>query len=408
MRILFSDQIAIAAGHARSNASVIIAARCRFPEAEIFLRASRRHYQAMTTSVDAEYQAILGGIHFVEWRGCRLHRFGGKIFGALLRTFGGFVDALRMRRFARQQRVDLQVHLWAEGQNIAWQRLLSFLPGSLAEIFIGHNHHAPEKRTRLGRLLFPLEQRAGNLPSRNRSAFVALHGGMHEYIDQRFGQEVAQRYQNLWYPIVFGDTRKHNKQGSSIRLGYVSPSHKGAGDFCRFVRAFRETAASDHCEIVVVGGYNQALKEMEPTFRELGIEEYPRHYLTDEEYCQQLDSLTYCVQLFDPSLYRARFSSTVYDSIAWAIPGVYLGNNYIEWLDREVEGDPGWLVDSIDEAVETCAGLVLGFSEEAYREQVDAVEMCRRQFGVERSARQFGDIVERLGLEESREMLSPS
>lgn len=407
--ILFSEQVMIGSGHARSNASLMIAARHAFPSARCLLYATQRHYDSLVTSADPEHGATIQSVAHVPW--CDEEKPAWQTSAPRSRLAG---YARRISSWARSVRrtlnvaaeakkvgADLVIHLSGDGNVVQQAKLAAqFLRCTTPAIFIGHNHHKKSESCRY-KLLTPSLMTARQIHSPLPCRYGLLFEGMRAYIQAHYDAPHMEDFFELNYPVVWGSRSaargRARPEGKPVRIAYLSPSHKGVDDFCEFARKFHERARHEPLamayEFTVVGGFTRRThKEVASKLESSGVTAFPRDYLTEEQYSNELLSADYIIQLYQPDTYDARFSSAVFDAIAWRIPGFYIATGYVRYLFDEI-GKPGWMVQDIDSAISAVCEVLNAFDVESYRRQVGLVDACRTHFTVERTARQLRQIV---------------
>lgn len=402
-------------GHARSNSSLLIAARNQFPQATIYFYGTRNHYERMLESVDADLQPILDSIIFLEMAtpDTSLSAVSGKL-NAIRSAVSRYLSSVRILwsaiRLCRKHHCDFVLFGSGSGFHIRLVKLLGGLGGlRCPALFIVHNWREPN-RSLAARLIFPASLAVTRWPSVVRCYYIFLHGGMRGYLERTHRITFGDQYLDLAYPIVFGRESTHRTcNPDDIAFDFLSPSFKGVDVFCQYVTScrerLREKRLEDKVSFGVIGGFSRAnASRVASALEAVGVTRYPNDYLSEDGYRERLLNATYIVHLYDPSHYECRFSSAIQDGIAWRIPAIYLRNNYSQHIFDDL-GTPGWQVDDLQQAVDVTIDIVESFNREAYVNQVSAVDQVRQKLSVENAGIQMQSISDRLGVPSSRKAM---
>lgn len=410
VKILFCENEMMGWGHARSNASLLIAARHRYPEATLICYATKKHQAGMRLNVGEGLGHMLDSVKFETMPSPRMVRINFlPVVSSLLNIVTVYLNTIgriwRTQSLARRHECDVIFFLSGSGLHIRTAKFLNILRRQYQPmVFIVHNWVSSNPRW-LTRLLFPSSWSATNTPCRAECRYVLLHGGMRKYLERSHGTQLGSRFVDFWYPIIFGfHSQDREAPRTGIRFDFLSPSHKGVDVFCEYVAACNsrledETPARD-VSFGVIGGYTSSRQvEVAEKLQRVGVTRFPRDYLSIAEFSEELRRATYLVHLFDPTLFECRFSSAIQDGIAWRVPALFLRNNYSRHLFDDL-GTPGWEVCSLEEAVEITVSLIKEFSRAKYLREVDDVDAVRSRYSLDNAAQQVGAIIEELLPEE--------
>lgn len=179
----------------------------------------------------------------------------------------------------------------------------------------------------------------------------------------------------LWPSI--GNDLKPDEGG--IRFGFFGAANAGKGfdSFCTL--ADHIAAEYSQTEFLLVGFYWGFDSNSIHSPHVKGISSTP---LTPDEFQERAREITYSIWLADPDHYRLTASATFLDALAYAKPGIYLRNPFVEHYFN-IMGDIGYLCDSYDEIVRTVKQVINNFPHQRYEQQVKNILNGREIFSPE-------------------------
>lgn len=197
--------------------------------------------------------------------------------------------------------------------------------------------------------------------------------------------KLASKYSSQWvsidHPYLWQKIPRHNteQKPDTIRFGFFGAANTGKGfdKFCHI--ADRVSASHNNAEFILVGFYWGFNSESVISKYVQGVGGIP---LSVGEFHQRANSITYSVWLAEPTHYRLTASATFLDSLAYAIPGIYLRNPFIEYYFEQM-GDIGYLCDTIEEVYELMKQIVTDFPSSRYHNQVANILTTRKIFSPE-------------------------
>lgn len=181
----------------------------------------------------------------------------------------------------------------------------------------------------------------------------------------------------LWPKISVSNSR--TDLSNTITFGFFGSANlsKGFDKFCQIADKFG--VRYQHIEFILAGFYWGLNSNTKTSNYVQGVSGTP---LSSDEFQERASRITYSVWLADPAHYRLTASATFLDSLAYAIPGIYLRNPFIEYYFEQM-GDIGYLCDSMDEVYSLMEQLISDFPSSRYHMQVANILATRNIFSPE-------------------------
>jgi hypothetical protein len=221
-------------------------------------------------------------------------------------------------------------------------------------------------------------QWAFRLPHPDNLKFIAL--------GQPILDAVLQKYPNArknWGCLDLPQLQMYPANATSIAsspekisFGFLGGTNRDKG-FDLFTRLAKDLAPQfPNIEFELIGFLDESQKGNDYGAYIKGVTENP---LSAEEYHRRLSQVTYCISTVDPKHYRWSASATFVDLMAYAKPGIFLRNPYVEYYFAKM-GEIGYLVDHYDELLRTVKDIATAFPVERYRAQVEHILKGRKLF----------------------------
>ena len=221
--------------------------------------------------------------------------------------------------------------------------------------------------------------RALSMNYKHKVKFVALSESIYNNV-MRILPDQKSRWAILDLPYFFDVTDrekcKTNDKPDKIRFGFfgAANSEKGFDLFCHLADRF--ALENPEGEFTLIGFYYGWNPAMAVSQYVKGVSGTP---LSPDEFQKRASSATYAVWLGNPKHYRLTASATFLDSLAYAKPGIYLRNQYIEsYFDKM--GDIGYLCDTYEDVVSTIRDIMNHFPVVRYNQQIENIIKGRLLF----------------------------
>ncbi len=172
-------------------------------------------------------------------------------------------------------------------------------------------------------------------------------------------QFLAIDHPYLFPPAAFSQARAHGP----CRFGFFGVSSKpGFVDFAQLARSV--SGDQPEAEFLLVGHIKQPVGVHSLP----GIAAPATEPLTANEYARLASRLTFAIGLAGPESYRLSASASFLDSLAYATPGIFVRNPYVECYFERM-GDIGYLCRSGEEVETVVRGILERFPTERYERQ---------------------------------------
>ena len=222
--------------------------------------------------------------------------------------------------------------------------------------------------------------------------FIALSESIYKNV-MRLLPGHESKWAVLDHPYFFNANSERkdiiNNKPDKIRFGFFGAANteKGFDLFCKL--AERITQKYPECEFNLIGFYFAWNSSMCTCQYVEGISGTP---LTPEEFQKRAGNVTYAVWLANPHHYHLTASATFLDSLAYAKPGIYLRNQYIEsYFDKM--GDIGYLCDSFEEIHNEIEKILNDFPLSRYLTQVQNILDNRKMFAPACLAKKIPNVI---------------
>ncbi len=175
-----------------------------------------------------------------------------------------------------------------------------------------------------------------------------------------------------------------------VRFGFLGADSAEKG-FDRFARLAEEVRSSK-CEVeFVMAGFLTKERAGLPSGSIEGMGYDP---LSRSEYARRVTSLTYVIGVSDPEHYMFTASGAFMDALAFAKPGIYLRNPFLEYYFERL-GDIGYICNSEQELRDVVVSIAREFPAARYLEQQRNIVAGRDLFEPRKLAPRLRSIIDR-------------
>ena len=160
----------------------------------------------------------------------------------------------------------------------------------------------------------------------------------------------------------------------TIRFGYTGTANRGFENFNRL--ASEISGISDSAKFALVGHLIDGNQSENYSQKIIGL---TNKTLSNREYAEHANNLTYIVGTANPEYYKWGVHSTLLDSLRYIKPGIYIRNPYIEYYFEKV-GNIGYLCDNYEQVKQTVLCIVHDFPLSKYQKQCENLIKGRELF----------------------------
>jgi len=214
---------------------------------------------------------------------------------------------------------------------------------------------------------------------KHKIKFIALSESIYDNVMRILpGQESRWEFLDLPYFFCGGIEKKNMTidNPDKIRFGFFGTANSEKGFDLFGHLADRLAPEHPECEFILIGFYYGWNPTMAGSQYVKGVSGTP---LSPDEFQKRASSATYAVWLGNPKHYRLTASATFLDSLAYAKPGIYLRNPYIEYYFDKM-GDIGYLCDTYEDVVSTIRDIMNRFPVVRYNQQIENIIKGRLLF----------------------------
>lgn len=195
--------------------------------------------------------------------------------------------------------------------------------------------------------------------------FAVLGDSIRNNLEQYINGPKMARFVSLDHPYIFSDRppiQTHKATTIPLRVGTAGAisRSKGVDGLIAYAKACREKGLN------VSIRHTGRIFEAESELVQLAVDLPATHgELSRSQYDERLSALDYMLFFYNPHGYKITASGAIMDALAIRKPIIALRNDYFEYLFEKF-GAFGYLVDDVDQMVETTARILSGVPNEEF------------------------------------------